>query len=236
MTFEPREWIDGCVAAHRRLEATVEVVTDNVARRPSLLEGWSVGHILNHLARNADSHGRVFAAAHRGEVVAQYAGGPAERARGIADGADKPAGELAQGLRAANERLEAAWAATSEEVWASGLGLRTAGAVSIPDFVFLRWREVEIHLVDLGLVDLGGPDWSGISPEYLDPEWQMSLFALPPRLESGTAVDLIPGDRPSRVIGSSKEPIIVRGTSREILKWLVGRGGNPSWPTLGPWT
>ena len=29
-------------------------LTDDEARRPSLLPGWTVGHVLTHLARNAD--------------------------------------------------------------------------------------------------------------------------------------------------------------------------------------
>ena len=68
MTHVPEHWIHGCTDAHRRLEAAAGLVTDEVARQPSTLDGWSVGHVLNHLARNADSHTGVFVAAARGEI------------------------------------------------------------------------------------------------------------------------------------------------------------------------
>ena len=47
--------------------------------RPSLLPDWTVGHVLTHLARNADSMDRVLEAAERGDVVERYAGGGAGR-------------------------------------------------------------------------------------------------------------------------------------------------------------
>ena len=33
----------------------IEGLTDDQAREPSLLPGWSRGHVLTHLARNADA-------------------------------------------------------------------------------------------------------------------------------------------------------------------------------------
>ena len=75
--------VAGCAAAHQRLLATADALTDEQVAAPSLLPGWTVGHVLAHLARNADSHARVLAAADAGEVVDQYEGGPAARAAEI---------------------------------------------------------------------------------------------------------------------------------------------------------
>src|SRR5439155_7551235 len=47
--------VDGCIGAHRRLLATLEVVDDATARGLSQLPAWTRGHVLTHLARNADS-------------------------------------------------------------------------------------------------------------------------------------------------------------------------------------
>ncbi len=44
-------------------------------RGPSLLPEWSDGHVLTHLARNADSVVRRMEGAARGELVDQYPGG-----------------------------------------------------------------------------------------------------------------------------------------------------------------
>src|SRR5580658_1203131 len=80
--------IDGCTASHRRLLATVDGLDEAGVRAPSRLEGWTVGHVLTHLARNADSHTRMLRAALRGESVEQYAGGAEERAANIEAGAN----------------------------------------------------------------------------------------------------------------------------------------------------
>ena len=56
---------------------------------PSLLPGWSRGHLLTHIARNADSFVRVLEAARRGEAVTQYEGGGAGRNADIEAGASR---------------------------------------------------------------------------------------------------------------------------------------------------
>ena len=231
----PRAWLDGCIDAQRRLEAAIENVTDEIARRPSLLEGWTVGHVLAHLARNADSHRGMVEGAQRGEVRPQYPGGREERERGIQEGAGRPAAELIVDVAESNRRLEAVWAETSEEAWATGLGDRRRGPTTIADSVWQRWREVELHAIDLGLTDVGGPGWDGISDGYLDVEYAAALAELDRRVPEGTTVVLVPGDRPSRASGSGGQPVFVRAEPRRILAWLVGRGGEPSWPRLAPW-
>jgi maleylpyruvate isomerase len=235
MTHVPEQWIQGCTDAHRRLEAAAALVADDVARRPSALEGWTVGHVLNHLARNADSHTGVFAAAARGEIRAQYPGGPNERVQLIEDGAYQPADVLIANLRAANSRLENAWSTTTESIWAHGLGLRPYGAASLAEFIFLRWREVELHAIDLGIGDLGGPEWSAIPDGYLDLETAISLRGLLARLPERSAVHIIPDEEPSYVIGLGFEPTRVSGPRRTILRWLTGRGGDSAWPKLAAW-
>src|SRR5919198_4331383 len=104
-SFRPDAWIDGCLAAQARLAALVDRLSDDDVRRPSLLAGWTVGHVLTHLARNADSHVGMVQAAQRGEMVPQYAGGAEERARGIEAGWSRPAAAIADDLRAAQRRL-----------------------------------------------------------------------------------------------------------------------------------
>ena len=235
MSSVPQTWLDGCTAAQRRLDAVVGRLTDDLARRPSLLPDWTVGHLLTHLARNADSHRGMVEAAQRGEMIAQYPGGREERERGITEGFARPATELTADVIESHRRLEAAWAATEEETWATGLGLRRNGPATIADCAFLRWREVEVHLVDLGLPELGCPDWDRITPEYLDGEWQLTLAELGPRVPEDVTLVLVPGDRPSRAFGIGDRRVLVRAPAARILGWLLGRGGDPSWPALRPW-
>src|SRR3954465_13737343 len=78
---------------------------------PSLLPGWTIGHVLTHLARNADSMTWALRAAERGEVVDRYPGGLARRGGDGAAGAGRPAGEQVADVSSSGARLEAAIAA-----------------------------------------------------------------------------------------------------------------------------
>ena len=110
------EHVSGCAAAHQRLLGTLENLTDDQCREDSLLPNWSRGHVLTHLARNADSHVTLLQAAVRGEVGEQYAS--AEQRNGdIERGAIRSAEELVMDLRLSIYGLEAAWASANEKVW-----------------------------------------------------------------------------------------------------------------------
>jgi maleylpyruvate isomerase len=231
----PHAWLDGCIAAHRRIEALIEGLPDVVARRPSRLEGWSVGHVLTHLARNADANSGVVEAAQRGELSRMYPGGREQRDGAIEAGAGRPAAELLADLKAAHQRLERAWTSTSNEQWATALGERVTAPGTLPDFVLSRWREVEVHLIDLGLQDRGGPDWDDLPPAYIDLEWPITLAGIAPRVPDELLLILVPGDRPSKAFGKGSERVVVRGTPGRLLGWLMGRGGDPTWPKLGAW-
>ena len=68
--------------------------TDSWAGQPSLLPGWTRGHVLSHLARNADAMVRALAGTARGERIPMYDGEDA-RAADIEAGAGRTAAELA---------------------------------------------------------------------------------------------------------------------------------------------
>src|SRR3954447_5779943 len=91
--------VQGCRAAHATLSTALSGLSDERARQPSLLPGWSVGHLLTHIARNADSVVRRFEGAIRDEVVDQYAGGPAGREAEIEAGAHRSAADLVDDVR-----------------------------------------------------------------------------------------------------------------------------------------
>jgi maleylpyruvate isomerase len=91
------ELLDACRETHERLIATASKIDDATARRPSRLPGWNVGHVLTHIARNADGHYRRVQAALRGESAARYPGGKEQREREIEEGAGRPAAGRALG-------------------------------------------------------------------------------------------------------------------------------------------
>ena len=113
----PATEISGTISAHVALASAIEAVTDEVARRPSLLPDWSVGHVLTHLARNADSVVRRLQAAAEGRVVDQYAGGAEGRKQDIEAGAGRPAGALVADVLRGNAEVEAVLAGYPEGGW-----------------------------------------------------------------------------------------------------------------------
>jgi maleylpyruvate isomerase len=130
-----------------RLLTTARSLTDPAA--PSLCEGWSRGHVLTHVARNAEAIGRLASWAVTGQRQEMYPGGQEVRDADIEAGAHRPLTELvrdvadtAAGLAPQLEPLGGPLAA--EEVEMRG-GMRVP-ATGLP---FLRLREVVYHHVDL---------------------------------------------------------------------------------------
>jgi uncharacterized protein (TIGR03083 family) len=147
----PSAWIEGATRTHRRLEGTVGALTEDDARGPSALPGWTRGHVITHIARNANAIDGMTEAAKRGEMQPMYPGGSDERDRDIEAGAPRGVAELLADLEAAQRGLEETWASVPEDVWQTGTGYRLAGPATIADFVFIRWRESSIHSVDLAV-------------------------------------------------------------------------------------
>jgi maleylpyruvate isomerase len=159
--------VTGCAASHQRLLTSLESLTDEQCRQPSLLPGWTRGHVLSHLARNAESHARMFAAATRGDESEQYPGGKQVRDAAIESGSTRSAAELVTDVRVTIYSLEAAWAGATATTW-SGHGIKShsdGARVGISDLVLMRWCETEVHHADL---DLGFTwrDWNPLFVRY----------------------------------------------------------------------
>jgi maleylpyruvate isomerase len=149
----PAEEIEGVRAAHARLHETLAGLDDAAARRPSRLPGWSVGHLVTHLARNADSVVRRLAAAAEDRLIEQYEGGDAGRSAAIESGAGRPAAALLADLVDADAAVDRLFATLPAAVWDRPV-LRSGpdgGTVPAARLAYSRWREVEVHHVDLGL-------------------------------------------------------------------------------------
>jgi maleylpyruvate isomerase len=206
--------LDGLRDATAALVDGLAGLTDDEARRPSLLPGWTVGHALTHLARNADGIRGMVEAAARGDAVPMYPSGEARRA-GIEAGAGRPAAALVADVVAAAEALDASWPAGGAPAW-DGHGLTLAGRLPVAEMPFRRWREVEVHRADLGLA-FGWADWSDA---YVARELPVALARTPERTPDGRPVLVGPADDP-----------------RRTLAWLLGRADPPpGHPEIGPWT
>lgn len=206
MTTPPEQDLAALAAATSRLLGSLDGLDDATARSASLLPGWSVGHVLTHLARNADGMVHLVDWAETGAQTPMY---PSVEARNadIESGAGRPAAELVADVSGSAERLAAAF----DRFHAFGdpqldrlvlFGAPRPGAVpdvpaySIPS---ARIRELEIHHVDLGL------------PSYTPLDWPDEFV-----------------ERTLLAIHSASGPVDVLGHPAEVLAWRLGRGAGPT--------
>lgn len=178
--------VTGCAASHQRLLQSLETLTDEQCRQPSMLPGWTRGHVLSHLARNAESHALMFAAATRGEESEQYPGGKSVRDAAIEAGAHRSAAELVADVRVSIYALEAAWASATALTW-SGHGIKShsdGSRVPIPTLVLMRWCETEVHHADLDL----GFTWREWNPLFVRYDLDRQLMYWKSRKPMGLTV------------------------------------------------
>lgn len=196
--------VEGCAATHQTLLEVVDQLTDEQCRQPCALPGWSRGHLITHLARNADSFRVMLEAAQRGEKALQYPGGTQQRDADIEAGADRSAAELAADTRRSIYALEGAWANATHLAW-QGAGINRGGAeVPMMDTVFLRWRECVIHLTDLD-VGRGHDTWP---PLYVRLELERQIITW----------------RAHKPMGLTPLPeLALRRPDNERLAWLLRR-------------
>ncbi len=193
----------GAASAHRRVIASLGDLTDDQVKQPSLLPGWTVGHVVTHIARNAEGQLRMLQAALRGEIGQMYPGGLEQRTCDIEAGVHRSAADLVADVVATNAQLESTWAAMSAETW-TGRGVSIAGEVTMSDLPFIRWREVAVHHADIGI----GFSWADWEPEYV-------------RLELGRLTMLWASRKP---MGLTDLPsAAVRVGPHHRVAWLLGR-------------
>ena len=207
---------DLLATADQALVRTVDGLGEAAYAEPSLLPGWSRGHVVAHLALNAESLAGVLHGAHVGQPQPMYAS-PEGRDSDIADLVTVPPSELRERLLAATVLFTEAMAAMQRADW-DGRFERTPGG---PDFALanvplMRVREVEIHHADL---DAGhsAADW----PEGFRVVLLESMTKRPyPAPFSVRPTDL---DRTWRYGEGAGGPV-VSGTSAALGWWLTGRG------------
>ncbi|WP_031506765.1 maleylpyruvate isomerase family mycothiol-dependent enzyme [Streptomyces megasporus] len=198
-----------------RLLAAVEKLDDSSVAAPSLLPGWTRGHVLAHLARNADALGNVLA----GRPM--YTDAETREADIERDAPRSPAAHL-EDLRTSAAALERAMVDRPDEQWGVTVALRngvTDLASSVP---FRRRIEVELHHVDLGV----GYTLDDLPGDFVDRELDVMArrFAGHPRVhplelraEDGRVL------RTGREAGEGERAVVVAGSPTALVGWLTGR-------------
>ncbi|MFI6315894.1 maleylpyruvate isomerase family mycothiol-dependent enzyme [Nonomuraea sp. NPDC050556] len=198
-------------AATNRFLATVASLTD--VSQPSLLPGWSRGHVLAHVARNADAHLNLLTWARTGVETPQYAS-LAARADEIEALAPRPVAEHLADLRDGAARLAGAVRDLPESAWSATVsGLRPPPH---PAWYILvrRLREVEIHHVDLG-AGYGPADWP---PVFVRRELHDCRASWDRASSTVSEIRF-----PSETWTGLGEGPAVAGSPSAVLAWLTGR-------------
>lgn len=215
MTADPLVLIPEVDRATARLIATARKLDDAAVAAPCLLPGWTRGHVLAHLALNADGCVNLLTSARTGVVTPMYASDEQRDADIRAASGGTPA-ELVAALVSGAERFDAAVAQMPPEAWAVGVTMRrgfTAPAAYVP---WARMRELEVHHADLdaGYDSADWPDWftqrllHELAAEF---DGRMS----PVRLhDDDTGHENVIGTDPSTTVS---------GPGHEIAAWLCGR-------------
>jgi maleylpyruvate isomerase len=127
---------------------TAAVLTDEQIRQPSLLEGWTRGHVLTHVARGGDALRNLLYGARTGTQRDAYASQEARNAD-IEAGSGRTAAALVADLR----ESAAAWRATVESMpehaWTVQVGVPGIKPFPASQLVIRRLVEIELHHVDL---------------------------------------------------------------------------------------
>lgn len=212
--------------ATERLQASAGELTDGQLREPSALPGWTRGHVLSHVARNADGLVNLLRWARTGARTPMYASREARDAD-IEAGSGRSAADLTADVRDSAAAFAAEAASLPEAAWQVPVEVLTT---EFPAYGVLQRRlsEVEIHHVDLA-AGYRPADWPDdfvtaslprVARSFAGREDAPACLVQPaglgPWAGKGEWFRIGP-DQPDQV------PIAVSGPAAEVLGWLLGR-------------
>ncbi|MFC9797024.1 maleylpyruvate isomerase family mycothiol-dependent enzyme [Streptomyces sp. NPDC127584] len=206
-------------AATERLLSAAGSLDNAAGAEPSRLPGWTRGHVLAHVARNADALVNVL----RGLPMYPDA---ATRDADIERDSGRPLDVQLADLRATADRFQALGAEPAD--WSRTVELRNGVLDSASRIPFRRWAEVDLHHVDLGV----GYELEDLPEEFTDREtaFLADRFA---GLESVPATSLRADDGREWKTGGTSGGVAVTGPAAEILGWLAGRRDGSALETTG---
>jgi len=177
-----RKLSDQIDQATQRLLGTARIITDPDLRVPSMLPGWTRGHVLAHVARNADGMRNVLAGVRTGQNRPAYASAEAREA-GIEQGAGRRATEQAADLASSAMALRTVARQLPDAGWQVPVRMLD-GMDFFPaaELLTRRLAEVELHHCDLG-AGYGPGDWPAFfaDMELAEPmrSWRQDRLSYP---------------------------------------------------------
>ncbi|MEV4657474.1 maleylpyruvate isomerase family mycothiol-dependent enzyme [Micromonospora sp. NPDC049301] len=219
MTTDPLLLMGEVDDATSRLLRTAASFDDADLAAASLLPGWTRGHVLAHLARNADGFVNLLTAARTGEPLPMYAS-PEARVADIEAGAGRPPAEHLDDLRRTADRFTDAVAAMPVDAWGATVQTRR-GPWPAALLVWGRLREIEVHHLDLA-ADYRPADWPEAFAHRLLHEVAAHHADRPAPPSMVLRFD---GSQHELVIGERAGAPVITGPASDVAAWLIGRDG-----------
>lgn len=219
---------EGGEAFHRELDT----LDDAAFGAPGTLPGWTLGHLVAHVAYNARALRRLARWARTGEETPMYASKEARDAE-IEHGATLPPAELRALTRESDAGLRADLATLPERAWSAEVVTAQGRTVPASQIPWLRAREAWIHTVDLG----AGTGFEAFPTALLD---RLLTEIAGQRAGKAPALDLVATDRDRTWTVDGDAPVRVSGPASGLARWLTGRGAagvtaEGTLPELGRW-
>lgn len=213
----PDEYLLALRTATDVLVRSITGLRDADARQPSLLPGWTRGHVLTHLARNAEGGTRLLQWARTGVPSYEYQS-VAARAADIERGSGRPAASLIEDVRDSAEGFFAAAAGMSALAWRQTIRWTTGDESEAAVIVPSRLGEVLIHHVDLA-IGYRPADWpAAFVRDYLD----RAVTALSKRHQA-FRMEATDTGRIHQVGAVTAASAVLVGPEPALLAWLLGR-------------
>jgi maleylpyruvate isomerase len=214
MGLDPIDYLTSLDQATARLIATAQTLDEGRLAEASLLPGWTRGHVLAHVARNADAYVRLLSWAYSGVETPAYSD-PAQRDAEIEAGAFRSLAEQIDDLQTSAGYFSDMVTALPDEAWAATVRSPQGESLPAAALMFARLREVEIHHVDLA-ASYQPSDWSD--------DFTGRLLQVLTRTLPGVRVRLLTDQEQALQIGpiDASAPT-VSGSGQALAAWLTGR-------------
>jgi maleylpyruvate isomerase len=203
-----RELSDRIDLATQRLLGTARIITEPDLRAPSLLPGWTRGHVLAHLARGADAMRNLLVGVRSGQHRPAYASAGARQAD-IEYGAGLRPGELVADLADSAMALRTVARQLPGEGWRVPVRILDSAPFPAAQLLTRRLVEVELHHYDLG---------AGYTPDDWPPAFAAMELTEPMRSQRA---DRLSYPRPPEAAGLRP--------ARPTAPWSPGRPLPGSW-------
>ena len=185
---------------------------------PSRLPGWTIGHVLSHLARNADGLANLLRWARTGVPTPMY---PSSESRDadVEAGARRAGTEILADYVATSDALAADIASMPDDAWAAPVRTRTGDPMAAEVVLDHRIAEVFLHHHDLGI--------DGGLAELSDDDARRLLAVLMRtyvRTHDVPPVVIVAVGSPPRTLGAAGPGAPeVSGPAGALAGWLTGR-------------